>query len=150
MKIRSDFVTNSSSSSFIALFKDRADFESCYTYIMNERDERTADTVYDDLEEGMCDRKRVYAEVYEKCFDEAQEEVIFTEDFYKLGKDEYSAKYNYVEQVEKARVLAEKRANEIMAEIPDGMYSIVYYDCEPLASWVSKMKFVCKTISWRS
>lgn len=54
MKIRTDFVTNSSSSSFIVNFKDKDALKEAYNSMCERYAESIADRVFSDIEEGKC------------------------------------------------------------------------------------------------
>ena len=65
MKFRCDFVTNSSSSSFIVNFKDKDAMKEAYDSMCERYAESIAERVFSDIEEGKCTYSKALASVKE-------------------------------------------------------------------------------------
>lgn len=65
MKFRCDFVTNSSSSSFIVNFKDKDAMKEAYDSMCERYAESIAERVFSDIEEGKCTYSQALASMKE-------------------------------------------------------------------------------------
>lgn len=148
MKIRSDFVTNSSSSSFVVVFKDEEDMQNNCEQIA-EIDEDFAQCFEEDFKENRCDRDDVYAVIFRKCLSDAFDKFVYADnDWGKMSCAQFYAKRGGAEAVRaEMEAIAKERADKLMLNLKEGIYSVVEYDTDLYETWMETMPFVFMSIS---
>lgn len=121
MKFRSDFVTNSSSSSFIVAFKNTAERDAAFKSIMQRYSAETANIIINDIMNNKIDRKSAELHMREALEAEANYYYKYrTTDYFRMSEEEFAAKYPNIEQV--IADFVEKKLDEAMAKIPKRGY----------------------------
>lgn len=152
MKYRNDFVTNSSSSSFIVMFNSVAEMRESYSYLQ-EVCPKYADKIFKDIQNGKAKRKDVWALLKDDILYEA--EYMYNEAFRDLYRQGYSIEEARKMLKGKTTEFVKKKKDEINSQlVKRGYIAIIDYDdtgaymYELEQNVMPKLKFVFKTIRY--
>ena len=127
MKVRTDFVTNSSSSSFILVFNNREEMRNSMKKVGEQYGANVEEVLTGDVIKGKVDRRKAEGLLRNYYRREAKYRFIYgTKDWIKLSTEEFYAKHNTVN--EKMGEYVKKSVADTMAKLPKrGYISVVEY-----------------------
>lgn len=155
MKYRRDFVTNSSSSSFICVFENQDEFKNRMQILLaTSLNKETAAVLYEDLEKYVVSRKDVMKEIREELEDSYDFHNLYG-GHYSIPWEEIKAKRDSKEYKKERKAYVDKNLSDFMKNFgEDSVFCSVEYgddDGEFYGSLEHKvmphMPFVKKVIS---